>query len=120
MPTPTAQQLKDPAFVKAMMDCMTSKSFLTHTPITDLLRRPKFRRMREVHAQRARKLRRRGENVYFLRWEHGHCIYGWGGPVPDTFTFNRMPRKKTEPVYAQIDYRTVYSFPVSEKVNDDS
>lgn len=52
---------------------------------------PKFRRMREVHARRARKLRRRGEYVHFLRWEHGHCIYGWGGPVPNTFTIRIHP-----------------------------
>jgi hypothetical protein len=52
---------------------------------------PRYRRMREVHAQRARKLRRRGEYVHFLRWHHGHCIYGWGGPTPDTFTFRMHP-----------------------------
>lgn len=110
MPTPTAQQLSDPVFVKAMMDCINSQSFLLHTPISDLLKRPKFQKMREVHARRARKLRRRGEYVHFLRWEYGHCIYGWSGPVPQTITLQRMPRKKSDPVYTQIDYRTVYSF----------
>lgn len=53
---------------------------------------PKYRKPREVHAQRARKLRRRGEYVHFLRWEHGHCIYCWGGPVPGTFYMRMPPR----------------------------
>lgn len=105
MPTPTAEQLRDLAFVKAMMDCIRIQPFNFHTSIMDLMRRPKFRKTREVHAARARKLRRCGEYVHFLRWEHGHCIYGWSGPAPQTFTF-RMPRKKTEPVYTQIEYKT--------------
>ncbi len=106
MPTPTPAILRDQAFVKAMMDCINSRSFRPYTPITDLLRRPKFRRTREVHAARARKLRRRGEYVHFLRWEHGHCIYGWSGPVPQTIMLHRMPRKKSEPVYTYCQYRT--------------
>lgn len=53
--------------------------------------RQRFRVAREVHARRARKLRRRGEDVHFERWEHGHCIYSWGGPTPTTFNFRRMP-----------------------------
>jgi hypothetical protein len=105
MPAPTAQQLSDPAFVKAMNEMLDS-TFMCHTPILDLLRRPKFRRTREVHAARARKLRRRGEYVHFLRWEHGHCIYGWSGPAPQTITLFRMPRKKSEPVYTQLEYKT--------------
>lgn len=106
MPTPTPQQLSDPAFIKAMMDCLNSQPLRLATPFTDLLKRPKFRRTREVHAARARKLRRRGEYVHFLRWEHGHCIYGWSGPAPQTITLHRMPRKKSEPVYTQVEYKT--------------
>jgi len=64
-------------------------------PTFQLPKPPKFRRMREVHARRAAKLRHRGEYVHFLRWEHGHCIYGWGGPVPDTF-YIRMPPESEE------------------------
>jgi hypothetical protein len=113
MPTPTREQLNDPAFTAAIMQMIRSQTFQPHTPMADLLKRPRFRRMREVHAQRARKLHRRGEYVHFLRWEHGHCIYGWGGPIPDMITINRMPRKKSEPVYTPISYRTMY-LPVSE------
>lgn len=104
MPTPTIRQLSDPAFVKAMMDCIRNN----HAPITNLIliKRPKFRKMREVHAARARKLRRRGEDVYFLRWDHGHCIYGWSGKPPETIMINRIPRKASEPVYTQLSYRT--------------
>lgn len=105
MPTPTAKQLSDPAFVEAMMECIRSQPFKFETPFTNLMKRPKFRQTREVHAARARKLRRRGEYVHFLRWEHGHCIYGWSGPVPQSITF-RMPRKKTDPVYTQMEYKT--------------
>jgi hypothetical protein len=94
--------LRNDAFVKTMMNALLDNAFMCHTPITNLLRRPKFRKMREVHAARARKLRRRGEHVHFLRWEHGHCIYGWSGPVPETFVINRMPRKKSEPVYTPM------------------
>ncbi len=115
MPTPTAQQLlSDPTFVKAMMNAVIDNAFLCSHPFTDLMKRPRFRKGREVHAQRARKLRRRGEHVYFVRWERGHCIYEWGGPAPDTFVMNRMPRKKSEPVYTQIEYRTVYTLAGAE------
>ena len=113
MPAPTREQLNDPAFTAAIIQLIRSQPFQAHTPFADLMKRPKFRRMREVHAQRARKLRRRGEYVHFLRWEHGHCIYGWSGPMPETFTFFRMPRKKSDPVYTHISYRTMY-LPVSE------
>jgi hypothetical protein len=107
MPTPTPRQLRDPAFTKALMDCINSQPLKFYTPIMDLLKRPNFRRTREVHAARARKLRRRGEYVHFLRWEHGHCIYGWSGPAPQTITLHRMPRKKSaEPVYVQVEYKT--------------
>ncbi len=92
------------------MKCLGSQPFRFSTPFMDLMKHPKFRRTREVHAARARKLRRRGEHVHFLRWEHGHCIYGWSGPAPQTITLNRMPRKKSEPVYSQVSYRTVYTF----------
>ena len=73
-----------------------------------LFERPKFRKMREVHARRARKLRKRGETVRFLRWEYGHCIYGWSGPAPDSIAFKQMPRKKSdEPVIqTRINYET--------------
>jgi hypothetical protein len=57
---------------------------------------PKFRRSREIHAQRARKLRRRGEYVHFVRWSYGHCIYSWGGPIPDTFTVRMNPRIQSD------------------------
>jgi len=114
MPTPTREQLNDPAFTAAIIQMIRSQPFQPWTPIMDLLKRPKFRRMREVHARRARKLRRRGEYVHFLRWEHGHCIYGWGGPAPDTITFNRMPRKKSEPLYTQIDCRLTWCLSESE------
>lgn len=117
MPTPTREQLNDPAFTKAIVDMIHSQPFQIGTPISDLLRRqPRFRKMREVHARRARKLRRRGEYVHFLRWEHGHCIYGWGGPIPDTITFHRMPRKKADPVYVPINYTTIYQLTLSESV----
>lgn len=109
MPTPTREQLNDPVFTAAIMRAIHSaEPFKFATPIADLLKRPRFRRMREVHARRAAKLRRRGEYVHFLRWEHGHCVYGWGGPVPDTITLWRMPRKKTEPAYTPINYRLTY------------
>lgn len=91
MPTPTTQQLSDPAFVKAMIDALFDAPPLISKDLLRSFKRPKFRRMREVHAARARKLRRRGEYVHFLRWEHGHCIYGWSGPKPDTFTFRMHP-----------------------------
>lgn len=53
---------------------------------------PKFRKAREVSARRARKLRKRGEYLHFVRWTvNGKCRYTWGGKVPDTFTI-RMPR----------------------------
>jgi hypothetical protein len=76
-------------FAKAVSDSFVGSGL----SIRDLLPKPpKFRRSREVHAHRARKLRRRGEYVHFVRWEHGHCIYSWGGPTPETFTF-RMPMR---------------------------
>jgi len=108
MSTPTAEQLQDPAFAKRLLEIMLSQPVEPAHTFTDLLkRRPRFRRMREVHAARARKLRRRGEYVHFLRWERGHCVYGWGGPVPETFTF-RMPHPATRrPEPTRIDYRTV-------------
>lgn len=105
MPFPTGEQMRDPAFMEALRQCIDWKLMTTPPMFADLMRRPKFRKMREVHAARARKLRRRGEHVHFLRWEHGHCIYGWGGPAPESFVFNRMPRKKTEPEYVHLDYR---------------
>jgi hypothetical protein len=65
--------------------------------IVDLLPKPpKFRRPREVHAQRARKLRRRGEYLHFVRWQNGHCIYSWGGPTPQTFTFRMHPASQAD------------------------
>lgn len=110
MPTPTPQQLSDPAFVEAMLKCIRSQPpFRFETPFRDLMKRPKFRKSREVHAQRARKLRRRGEYVHFERWEHDHCIYSWSGPPPQTFTLNRMLRKKPELVYSHIEYATSYT-----------
>lgn len=114
MPTPTAQKLSDPAFVKAM-NGLIDNAFMCSTPIMDILKRarPKFSKTREVHAARARKLRRRGEYVHFLRWDqHGHCIYGWSGPAPQTFMLNRMPRKQSQALYTQIEYRTVYALEV--------
>lgn len=88
------------------MKCIHDAPFEFQTPIMDLLKRPKFRKKREVHAARARKLRRRGECVHFLRWEHGHCIYGWSGPAPQAITLFRMPRKKSAPIYARVQYKT--------------
>ncbi len=90
------------------MKCIKGQPFAFHTPMWDLMKcsRPKFRKTREVHAARARKLRRRGEHLHFLRWEHGHCIYGWSGPAPQTITLFRMPRKNSEPVYTQVNYKT--------------
>jgi hypothetical protein len=106
MAIPTQQQLSDPTFAAAMRAMIDSSLMWSYPRFTDLMKRPKFRKVREVHAARARKLRRRGEYVHFLRWEHGHCIYGWSGPVPQTITLHRMPRKKSAPVYTQIDYKT--------------
>lgn len=108
MPTPTPQQLSDPAFVAAMRAMIDNSLMWSYPRFTDLMKRPKFRNTREVHAARARKLRRRGEYVHFLRWEHGHCIYGWSGPAPQTITLNRMPRKKSQAVYTQLDYKISY------------
>lgn len=91
MVIPTAERLRDRAFVKALL---ASPLMDYGTPIMDIMRRlkpPKFRKAREVHAQRARKLRRRGEYVHFVRWEHGHCVYSWSGPKPDSFTFRMHP-----------------------------
>lgn len=104
MPIPTTQQ-----WGEAMMRAIHGPPLKFHRPLLNSMRRPKFRKMREVHAARARKLRRRGEYVHFLRWECGHCIYGWSGPVPNTFLINRMPRKRTEPVYTQMSYRTEWA-----------
>src|SRR6185312_11255483 len=108
MGTPTAEQLRDPNFAKSLLDAICAQPFEPGRTFIDLLRRrPKFRRMREIHGARARKLRRRWEYVHFLRWECGHCVYGWGGPVPETFTF-RMPHPATRrPEPTRIDYRTV-------------
>lgn len=104
MPTPTREQLRDPEFCKHLLAALEQP--VKREPLfAEFFKRPKFRKMREVHAQRARKLRRRGEYVHFLRWEHGHCIYGWSGKVPDTFVLHRMPRKQAEPVYTHVDYR---------------
>jgi hypothetical protein len=98
MPIPTQQQLSDPGFAAAMRAMIDSSVMWSYPRFTVLRKRPKFRKTREVHAARARKLRRCGEYVHFLRWDHGHCIYGWSGPAPETFVINRMPRKKGEPV----------------------
>src|SRR6185437_1646532 len=69
MSTPTAEQLRDPDFAKSLLDAICAQPFEPGRTFIDLLRRrPKFRRMREVHGARARKLRRRGEYVHFLRW----------------------------------------------------
>jgi hypothetical protein len=90
MATPTSAQLSDPAFTQAIIAAIRNRPLKLETPIMDIMRRlkpPKFRKAREVHAQRARKLRRRGEYVHFVRWEHGHCIYSWGGPPPQSITF---------------------------------
>ena len=75
------------AFHESMLDILKNAAFVRY-PIRDkwFSKPPKFRRSREVHAARARKLRRRGEYVHFVRWEHGHCIYSWSGPTPETFT----------------------------------
>jgi hypothetical protein len=109
MPVPTPEFMRSPAF-RAMLNSseIAGRDFL---PIfAPLRKRPKFRKMREVHAQRARKLRKRGEYVHFLRWEHGHCIYGWSGEPPKTIHLHRMPRAKSEPVYTQINYITNFTF----------
>lgn len=108
MPLPTATQLSDPAFVKAMMDCIGSQPLKFGMPLTErLMKRPKFRKAREVHARRARKLRRRGEDVWFVRWNHGHCVYAWGGPRPEVFTFRLMPKGDASvTVSQQIRYET--------------
>ena len=104
MANPPEFMLADPAFVKMLMEAITGPPVqLSHNFFA---KPPRFKELREIHARRARKLRRRGEYVHFLRWEHGHCIYGWGGPVPETFTLHRMPRKKSEPVYTQICHLT--------------
>ena len=94
---PALTQENMPFFMKVFGEMSMSDKLLTTSfeRFSDFLKRPKFRKMREVHAARARKLRRRGEHVYFLRWEHGHCIYGWSGSPPDTFVINRMPRKQS-------------------------
>lgn len=84
LPTPELI-LAHPTFVKTMIEEMHKHP--VRLSMNLLAPRPRFRKMREVHAQRARKLRRRGEYVHFLRWEHGHCIYGWGAETPKTFTF---------------------------------
>jgi hypothetical protein len=107
MPLPTQAQLSDPAFVKAMMDCIGSQSIKFETPITDLLKRPKFGKAREVHARRARKLRRRGEDVWFVRWRHGHCVYAWGGPRSGSIMFRvRRRADPSVPAYQHITYET--------------
>src|SRR5882762_373549 len=111
MPLPTPQQLSDPAFAAAMRAMIDSSLMWSYPRFTLLRKRPKFRKVRKVHAARARKLRRRGEYVHFLCWDHGHCIYGWSGPAPQTFTF-RMPRKKSAPVYTQLDYKTSWMLSV--------
>lgn len=96
MPTPTPAQLNDPAFTQAIIAAIRNRPLKLETPIMDILRRPrpKFRKAREVHAQRARKLRRRGEYVHFERWEHGHCIYSWGGPPPQSITFRMHAQRR--------------------------
>jgi len=91
MAIPNSRLLGDPIFVQSLIDGLkeADPTFLT---VRDLLPRPpKFRKPREVHAQRARKLRRRGEYVHFVRWENGHCVYSWSGNVPDIFTFRMHP-----------------------------
>jgi len=96
MATPTLKQLSDPAFTALIIDAIRNHPERFESPFKSIVRpyRPKFRKMREVHATRARKLRKRGEYVHFLRWEHGHCIYGWGGPMPDSFTFQFGPAQR--------------------------
>jgi len=95
MAIPNASVLANPEFMKQMMDAALDNP--VHLTIGDLLPRPpRFRRNREVHAQRARKLRRRGEYVHFLRWENGHCVYCWGGPTPETFTFRMHPASQSD------------------------
>jgi hypothetical protein len=114
MAVPTLQLMSNPDF-RSMMD--VAQATLLDTGILDSratifdhifrCKPPKFRKVREVHARRARQLRKRGEDVWFLRWQHGHCIYGWGGKRPtDIITFRLMPRKQSEPVYTPINYVT--------------
>lgn len=92
MALPTAEVLANGAFRESILKAM-HEAPTTALTLKDLLPKPpKFRRSREVHARRASKLRRRGEYVHFVRWEHGHCIYSWSGPVSQTFTF-RMPQR---------------------------
>jgi hypothetical protein len=91
MAIPNSRLLGDPKFVQSMIDALKDAD-PTFLSVRDLLPRPpKFRKAREVHAQRARKLRKRGEYVHFVRWENGHCVYSWSGKVPDTFTFRMHP-----------------------------
>lgn len=99
--------LTDPTLMAVLAAHVLLHPFEFETPFADLMKGPKFRRAREVHARRARKLRRRGEDVWFVRWEHGHCIYAWGGPRPDVFTF-RMRRHvdKAAPEYQHFTYQT--------------
>jgi hypothetical protein len=86
--------LANPALRQAMLDAINELP--VGLTLHELLPKPpKFRKAREVHAQRARKLRRRGEYVHFVRWEHGRCIYSWGGPVPEIFTFRFGPSQNT-------------------------
>ncbi|MDE2098645.1 MAG: hypothetical protein KGL39_15430 [Patescibacteria group bacterium] len=91
----------------------------TQTRLFDGLRRPKFRKMREVHCQRARKLRKRGEAVFFLRWQNGHAVYQWGGPTPDVFRWRDCKRRDHPPAetIARVDYRLHYAS--SETVRED-
>jgi hypothetical protein len=89
------------------MACLSAQPIEFGTPFADLMKQPKFRKAREVHARRARKLRRRGESVWFVRWEHGHCIYAWGGPRPEVFTFRMRRRVDTSaPEFQHFIYQT--------------
>jgi hypothetical protein len=93
MPTPTREQLNNPVFVERFLDAIQKQpvGFGPWVTLDVFEPPPRFRKSREVRAQRARKLRRRGEYVHFVRWEHGHCIYSWGGPTPETVTFRMRP-----------------------------
>ena len=85
--TPIPTNLPNPELLKLINQMLDNVKIASYPAFRDLLPQPpKFRQSREVHAARARKLRRRGEYVHFVRWEHGHCIYSWSGPTPETFT----------------------------------
>jgi hypothetical protein len=91
MATLNVADMANPILRKAALDAINGPLAIHPIPFK-VFKPPKFRYNREVHAQRARKLRRRGEYVHFLRWEHGHCIYGWGGPRIETFTMRFPPK----------------------------